>query len=101
MYAIRSYYDETGAVKPQPYVAEATISVPFGGGFMWTLDSDERIGDGVTLQPSRIRAGFELKIGNDWVNLPFLYGAQWNTLFVITSYSIHYTKLYDINSTEK
>lgn len=77
-----AHLDETGAVKPQPYVAEATISVPFGGGFMWTLDSDERIGDGVTLQPSRIRAGFELKIGNDWVNLPFLYGAQWNTLFV-------------------
>jgi hypothetical protein len=76
------HLDETGAVKPQPYVAEATISIPFGGGFMWTLDSDERIGDGVTLQPSRIRAGFELKIGNDWVNLPFLYGAQWNTLFV-------------------
>jgi hypothetical protein len=77
-----AYLDETGAVKPQPYVAEATISIPFGGGFMWTLDSDERIGDGVTLQPSRIRAGFELKIGNDYVNLPFLYGAQWNTLFV-------------------
>lgn len=77
-----AHLDETGAVKPQPYVAEATISVPFGGGFLWTLDSDERIGDGVTLQPSRIRAGFELKIGNDWVNLPFLYGAQWNTLFV-------------------
>ncbi|MGB5074551.1 MAG: hypothetical protein WBQ23_10490 [Bacteroidota bacterium] len=74
--------DETGAVKPQAYVAEATISIPFGGGFMWTLDADERIGDGVTLQPSRIRAGFELKIGNDYVNLPFLYGAQWNTLFV-------------------
>jgi hypothetical protein len=73
---------ETGAVKPQPYVAEATISIPFGGGFMWTLDSDERIGEGVTLQPSRIRAGFELRIGNDYVNLPFLYGAQWNTLFV-------------------
>ncbi len=77
-----AHLDETGAVKPQPYVAEATISVPFGGGFMWTLDSDERIGEGVTLQPSRIRAGFELKIGNDWINLPFLYGAQWNTLFV-------------------
>jgi hypothetical protein len=77
-----AHLDETGAVKPQPYVAEATISVPFGGGFMWTLDADERIGEGVTLQPSRIRAGFELKIGNDWVNLPFLYGAQWNTLFV-------------------
>jgi hypothetical protein len=77
-----AHLDETGALKPQPYVAEATISVPFGGGFMWTLDSDERIGEGVTLQPSRIRAGFELKIGNDWVNLPFLYGAQWNTLFV-------------------
>lgn len=76
------HLDETGAVKPQPYVAEATISIPFGGGFMWTLNSDERIGDGVTLQPSRIRAGFELKIGNDWVNMPFLYGAQWNTLFV-------------------
>ncbi|MCB2205616.1 hypothetical protein KQI65_12805 [bacterium] len=74
--------DETGALKPQPYVAEATISVPFGGGFMWTLDSPERAPDGVALQPSRIRAGFELKIGNDWVNLPFLYGAQWNTLFV-------------------
>jgi hypothetical protein len=74
--------DETGALKPQPYVAEATISVPFGGGFMWTLDSPERASDGVALQPSRIRAGFELKIGNDWVNLPFLYGAQWNTLFV-------------------
>lgn len=77
-----AHLDETGAVKPQPYVAEATISIPFGGGFLWTLDSDERIGDGVTLQPSRIRAGFELKIGNDWVNLPFLYGAQWNALFV-------------------
>ncbi len=77
-----AHLDETGAVKPQPYVAEATISVPFGGGFMWTLDADEHIGEGVTLQPSRIRAGFELKIGNDWVNLPFLYGAQWNTLFV-------------------
>lgn len=74
--------DETGALKPQPYVAEATISVPFGGGFMWTLDSPERASDGVALQPSRIRAGFELKIGNDWVNLPFLYGGQWNTLFV-------------------
>jgi hypothetical protein len=74
--------DETGALKPQPYVAEATISVPFGGGFMWTLDSPERASDGVALQPSRIRAGFELKIGNDWVNLPFHYGAQWNTLFV-------------------
>lgn len=72
---------ETGAVKPQPYVAEATISVPFGGGFMWTLDANEQT-EGVTLQPSRIRAGFELKIGNDWINLPFLYGAQWNTLFV-------------------
>ena len=54
--------DETGALKPQPYVAEATISVPFGGGFMWTLDSPERASDGVALQPSRIRAGFELKI---------------------------------------
>ena len=74
--------DETGALKPQPYVAEANISVPFGGGFMWTLDSPERASDGVALQPSRIRAGFELKIGNDWINLPFLYGAQWNTLFV-------------------
>jgi hypothetical protein len=77
-----AHLDETGAVKPQPYVAEATISIPFGGGFMWTLDADEHIGEGVTLQPSRIRAGFELKIGNDWVNLPFLYGAQWNTMFV-------------------
>ena len=76
-----AHLDETGAVKPQPYVAEATISVPFGGGFMWTLDANEQT-EGVTLQPSRIRAGFELKIGNDWVNLPFLYGAQWNTLFV-------------------
>jgi hypothetical protein len=74
--------DETGALKPQPYVAEATISIPFGGGFMWTLDSPERAADGVALQPSRIRAGFELKIGNDWVNKPFLYGAQWNMLFV-------------------
>ncbi len=74
--------DETGALKPQPYVAEANISVPFGGGFMWTLDSPERASDGVALQPSRIRAGFELKIGNDWINLPFLYGAQWNTMFV-------------------
>lgn len=77
-----AHLDETGALKPAPYVAEATISIPFGGGFMWTLDSDERAADGVALQPSRIRAGFELKIGNDWVNLPFLYGAQWNTLFV-------------------
>ena len=74
--------DETGALKPQPYVAEATISIPFGGGFMWTLDAPERASEGVALQPTRIRAGFELKIGNDWVNLPFLYGAQWNTLFV-------------------
>ncbi len=77
-----AHLDETGALKPAPYVAEATISIPFGGGFLWTLDADERASDGVALQPSRIRAGFELKIGNDWVNLPFLYGAQWNTLFV-------------------
>jgi len=77
-----AHLDETGALRPAPYVAEATVSVPFGGGFMWTLDSDERGSDGVALQPSRIRAGFELKIGNDWVNLPFLYGAQWNTLLV-------------------
>lgn len=77
-----AHLDETGALKPAPYVAEATISIPFGGGFMWTLDSDVRASDGVALQPSRIRAGFELRIGNDWINLPFLYGAQWNTLFV-------------------
>jgi hypothetical protein len=77
-----AHLDETGALKPAPYVAEARISIPFGGGFMWTLESDERAPDGVALQPSRIRAGFELKIGNDWVNLPFLYGAQWNTMFV-------------------
>lgn len=76
------HLEETGAIKPQPYVAEAWISIPFGGGFMWTLESDERKGEGVAIQVSRIRAGFELKIGNDWINLPFLYGAQWNTLFV-------------------
>ncbi len=73
---------ETGAIKPQPYVAESWISIPFGGGFMWTLESNEREGEGVTIQVSRIRAGFELNIGNDWVGLPFLYGAQWNTMFV-------------------
>ncbi len=73
---------ETGIIKPEPYVAEANISIPFGGGFMWTLESDERKSGGVALSISRIRAGFELKIGNDWVNQPFLYGAQWNALVV-------------------
>ena len=77
-----AHLEETGAIKPQPYVAEAWISIPFGGGFMWTLESDERKGDGVAIQVSRIRAGFELKIGNDWISMPFLYGAQWNTMFV-------------------
>ncbi len=71
---------ETGAIKPEPYVAEANLSIPFGGGFMWTLEADERADGGVSLQVSRIRAGFELKIGNDWVNLPFHYGPQWNAL---------------------
>ena len=73
---------ETGAIKPEPYVAEANLNLPFGGGFLWTLEADERSGEGVSLQVSRIRAGFELKVGNDWVNLPFLYGPQWNALIV-------------------
>lgn len=83
---------ETGAIKPEPYVAEAEIGIPFGGGFMWTLEADERVGEGVALQVSRIRAGFELKIGNEWVNLPFLYGPQWNALFVYEPSRTEYIK---------
>ncbi len=83
---------ETGVIKPEPYVAEATIGIPFGGGFMWTLESDERT-SGVEIQVTRIRAGFELKIGNEWVNLPFLYGPQWNALFVYEPSRTEYIKL--------
>jgi hypothetical protein len=84
---------ETGIIKPEPYVAEANIGIPFGGGFMWTLESDERKSGGVALTISRIRAGFELKIGNDWVNLPFLYGAQWNTMIVYEPSPYEYVKI--------
>lgn len=83
---------ETGAIKPEPYVAEAHIDIPFGGGFMWTLEADERTDQGVAIQVSRIRAGFELKIGNEWVNLPFLYGPQWNALFVYEPSGYEYIK---------
>jgi hypothetical protein len=77
-----SHLMETGVMKPAPYVAEANLGIPFGGGFLWTLESDERKDLGVAVQVSRIRAGFELKLGNEWVNLPFLYGPEWNALFV-------------------
>lgn len=83
---------ETGAIKPEPYVAQAHIDIPFGGGFMWTLEADERTDQGVAIQVSRIRAGFELKIGNEWVNLPFLYGPQWNALFVYEPSGYEYIK---------
>ncbi len=83
---------ETGAIKPEPYVAEANINIPFGGGFLWTLEADERTDQGVAIQVSRIRAGFELKIGNEWVNLPFLYGPQWNALFVYEPSNTEYIK---------
>ncbi len=74
---------ETGLIKPTPFIAESNIGIPFGGGFMWTLSSDEIRQEGVgEVKVARIRAGFELKIGNDWVNLPFLYGPQWNMHFV-------------------
>jgi hypothetical protein len=80
-----AHINETGAIKPVPYVVEAWTDVPFGGGFLWNLESDERKGESVSVQVSRIRAGFELKIGNDWVNLPFMYAPQWNMLFVYES----------------
>ncbi|NOY06335.1 MAG: hypothetical protein GXO82_06855 [Chlorobi bacterium] len=83
---------ETGVIKPAPYVAESGISIPFGGGFMWTLSTDERAKDGVSLKVSRVRAGFELKIGQDWVNLPFLYGPQWNLLIVYEPDPTEYVK---------
>lgn len=85
---------ETGVIKPTPYVASANVGIPFGGGFMWTLQSDELRQEGVgEIQISRIRAGFELKIGNDWVNLPFLYGPQWNLLFVYEPSPYEYLKI--------
>ncbi|MBI5647573.1 MAG: hypothetical protein HY962_11635 [Ignavibacteriae bacterium] len=84
---------ETGVLQPRPDNAEATVSIPFGGGFMWTLETDNPMNNNVGLAPSRIRAGFELKIGNDWVNLPFLYGPQWNTMFVYEPSSTEYFKL--------
>ncbi len=77
-----AHLEETGFIKPQPYIAEASIGVPFGGGFLWTLDADNQEEGGVGVRVARIKAGFELKIGNDWVNMPFLYGAHWNTLLV-------------------
>ncbi len=85
---------ETGVIKPTPYVAESTISIPFGGGFMWTLSSDNIKREGVgEIQVSRIRAGFELKIGNDWVNLPFLYAPQWNMHVVYEPDPTEYIKI--------
>lgn len=83
---------ETGSLQMQPDNAEATISIPFGGGFMWTLPSENPIENNTGVKPERIRAGFELKIGNDWVNLPFLYGPQWNALFVYEPSSYEHLK---------
>ena len=83
---------ETGALQPRPDNAEATISIPFGGGFMWTLESGSPINNATGVQPARIRAGFELKIGNDWVNLPFLYGPQWNALLVYEPSGVEHIK---------
>ena len=88
-----SHLMETGVMKPAPYVAEANVGIPFGGGFLWTLESDERKDLGVAIQVSRIRAGFELKLGNEWVNLPFLYGPQWNALFVYEPSRTEYIKI--------
>lgn len=85
---------ETGVIKPSPYLTEAKMSIPFGGGFMWTLSADEVKQEGVgAIAISRIRAGFDLSLGNDWVNLPFLYGAQWNLHFVYEPDQTEYIKL--------
>jgi hypothetical protein len=89
-----SHIMETGVMKPAPYVAEANVGIPFGGGFLWTLESDERPQTlGPAIMVSRVRAGFELKIGNEWVNLPFLYGPEWNALVVYEPTRTEYIKI--------
>ena len=85
---------ETGVIKQTPFMTEANFSIPFGGGFLWTLNADEiNHANAGAIQISRIRAGFELKIGNDWVNLPFLYGPQWNLHIVYEPDQTEYFKI--------
>ncbi len=88
-----AHRDETGVMYQEEEHAEATIGVPFGGGFMWTLASGTEIRNETGEKPEPVRVGFELKIGNDWINLPFLYGAQWNTYLVYEPSGSEYFKV--------
>ncbi|MDH7516651.1 MAG: hypothetical protein QHI48_12355, partial [Bacteroidota bacterium] len=88
-----AYRDETGVMYQEEHNAEATINIPFGGGFLWTLPSGSEINGETGEKPEPVRVGFELKIGNDWVNLPFLYGPQWNAFIVYEPSRTEYLKV--------